>query len=254
MSLPLQITEWKSSASRRVVGLFQWIERFAIGGARAVVAISPAVERAARSAVPSANVVTIVNHFELGEAVTAVESSGIRAKYGIAADAPLVVYTGSFVELQALPLLIDAVPLICQQVPGRVLPVGGTDEEIRRSHSRRQHWNAGDRLEPARPQADARVWLRADAGIAAHPRHQPAGQPLPYLGLGKTRRRDQYPGAQPAARWRCAFLTSPDAQGAGGDRSADRCGAQPAVSRAAGTFLQVLQRTARKAAYSRLFR
>jgi hypothetical protein len=41
-SLPLQITEWKFSASRRVVGLFQWIERFAIGGARAVVAISPA--------------------------------------------------------------------------------------------------------------------------------------------------------------------------------------------------------------------
>ena len=145
-SLPLQITEWKFSASRRVVGLFQWIERFAIGGARAVVAISPAVERAARSAVPSANVVTIVNHFELGEAVTAVESSGIRAKYGIAADAPLVVYTGSFVELQALPLLIDAVPLICQQVPGGEVPA-------RRRHRRgnRAARAAGGSIERAGP-------------------------------------------------------------------------------------------------------
>lgn len=261
-SLPLQITEWKFSASRRVVGLFQWIERFAIGGARAVVAISPAVERAARSAVPSANVVTIVNHFELGEAVTAGESSGIRAKYGIAADAPLVVYTGSFVELQALPLLIDAVPLICQQVPAaKFLLVGGTDEEIAPLAQQAAALNVQDRIvfELARPQAEMPAFMAA-ADVLVSPRIRginPPGKLLPYLASGKPVVATNTLVHNQLLDGSCAFLTSPDAQGLAQGVIAALTDAERslAVSRAAGTFLQVYcSERARKAAYSRLFR
>src|SRR6185312_10862284 len=43
-SLPLQITDWKFSRRRSVIGLFRWIEKLCLRGACAVVAISPAVE------------------------------------------------------------------------------------------------------------------------------------------------------------------------------------------------------------------
>ena len=49
-SLPLQITDWKFSRSPRVISLFQWVEKVSVRGACAVVAISPAVERAVRRA------------------------------------------------------------------------------------------------------------------------------------------------------------------------------------------------------------
>ena len=66
-SLPLQITDWKFSRSPRVVNLFRWIEKVSVRGACAVVAISPAVERAAKQVAADVRSVVIVNHFEIGE-------------------------------------------------------------------------------------------------------------------------------------------------------------------------------------------
>jgi hypothetical protein len=82
-SLPLQITDWKFSRSPRVVNLFRWIEKVSVRGACAVVAISPAVERAAKQVAADVHSVVIVNHFEIGE--TGPEDAGalIRQRHGI---------------------------------------------------------------------------------------------------------------------------------------------------------------------------
>ena len=111
-SLPLQITDWKFSRRRSVVALFRWIERACVSGACAVVAISPAVARAARSAWPDALCIVLINYFELGEKAAGGEREKIRTRHGVAPDEKLIVYTGSFVALQALDLLLEAFPQI----------------------------------------------------------------------------------------------------------------------------------------------
>lgn len=130
-SLPLQIIEWEFSRKAWVVKLFRWVERFAVRGAKAVVAISPAVADAARAADPGANVVTIVNFFGAVSAAAPDEVAAVRTRYGIPERAPLVVYTGSFVPLQALDMLLDAVPAVQERVPTvRFLLVGATPAEL----------------------------------------------------------------------------------------------------------------------------
>ncbi len=126
-SLPLQITDWKFSSSRRVVNLFRWIERVSVRGACAVVAISPAVERAAKEVAKDVRSVIIVNHFEIGETGAADQGTLIRQRHHIPPENKVVLYAGSFVELQALDLLIDAVPQVLQKVPNvTFLMVGGS--------------------------------------------------------------------------------------------------------------------------------
>ena len=130
-SLPLQITDWKFSRRPSVIALFRWVERLSVRGACAVVAISPAVARAALSAGPATPCVLLANHFELGRPAPPEEVAAVRTRHGIAPEGKLVVYAGSFVALQALDLLLDAVPAVLARVPNTLfLLVGGTDPEI----------------------------------------------------------------------------------------------------------------------------
>src|SRR5262245_39685636 len=96
-SLPLQITDWKFSRSRRVVNLCRWVEKVSVRGAWAVVAITPAVERAAKQVAADVRSVVIVNHFEMG-AGTVDQPGLIRERHGIPRENKVVLYAGSFVE------------------------------------------------------------------------------------------------------------------------------------------------------------
>jgi glycosyltransferase involved in cell wall biosynthesis len=261
-SLPLQITEWKFSASSTVLALFRWVERVAIAGARAVVAISPAVEKAARSAVPSANVVTIVNHFELGRATSAADAAQVRERYGIPQDAPLAIYTGSFVELQALPMLIEAVPLVVRRIPDvRFLLVGGTPEEIAPLARQAEQLAVSDRVvfDIARPQSEMPATMAA-ATVLLSPRIRginPPGKLLPYLASGRPVVATDTLVHNQLLDGSCAFLTRPDAQGfADGVVAAlTETERSKAVVAGASSFLrQYCSDQARRAAYSRLFR
>jgi glycosyltransferase involved in cell wall biosynthesis len=261
-SLPLQITEWKFSASRWVLRLFDWVEKFSIDGARAVVAISPAVEKAARSAVPSANVVTIVNHFELGHSVCASELAQVRERYGVPPDSPLVTYTGSFVELQALPMLIDAVPLVSRRIPSvRFLLVGGTEAEILPLAQQAERLGVTDHIvfDLARPQSEMPAMMGA-ADVLVSPRIRginPPGKLLPYLASGKpVVATDTLVHNQLLDR-NCAFLTLPNAESFADGIVAALTDSErsKAVTTAAGKFLHAYcSERARQAAYSRLFR
>ena len=261
-SLPLQIVEWKFSSSQRVVNLFRWIEKFSIGGARAVVAISPAVERAARNAVPSANVVTIVNHFELGQPVSGPDAALVRKRYGIAPDAPLITYTGSFVELQSLPLLIEAVLLVRRKIPAvRFLLVGGTAEEIAPLARQAEQLGVADCIvfDVALPQSEMPAIMgAADALVSPRIRGiNPSGKLLPYLASGRPVVATDTLVHNQMLDSSCAFLTTPDAQGlADGIVSAvSDVERREAVIAGARRFLRIYgSDSARDAAYSRLFR
>ncbi len=217
-SLPLQITDWKFSQRRSVVALFGWIERICVKGACAVVAISPAVARAARSAWPDALCVVLTNYFELESVAGAGEREAIRGRHGVGREEKLIVYTGSFVALQALDLLLEAFPSVLARVPeARLLLVGGNEREIAQLRATAERLGIGGRviLERARPQAEIPGYLAA-ADVLASPRVQginPPGKLLSYLASGRPVVATDTLVHNQLLTHECAILTRPDAAG-----------------------------------------
>jgi glycosyltransferase involved in cell wall biosynthesis len=217
-SLPLQITDWKFSNSRSVIAAFRWVEQMSVRGACAVVAISPAVARAAQYACPDTPCVVIVNHFELDDRTSAAEVEAARARYGIAPENKVVLYTGSFVALQALDLLLDSVPRVVAAVPETLfLLVGGTDPEIAelRSQAERLGITRHVIFERSMPQSSIPAYLAA-ADVLVSPRTQginPPGKLLPYLASGRPVVATNTLVHNQLLTEQCAILTTPDAQG-----------------------------------------
>ena len=189
-SLPLQITDWKFSRRASVIAAFRWVERLSVRGACAVVAVSPAVARAARNAGPATPCVLLANHFEGGRAAPAEEVAAVRTRHGIALERKLVVYAGSFVALQALDLLLEAIPGVLAQVPNTMfLLVGGTDPEIAALQSQATRLGITDHivLQQSLPQAAIPAYLAA-ADVLVSPRVQGINSPgklLDYLASGR---------------------------------------------------------------------
>ena len=217
-SLPLQITDWKFSRSRRVVNLFRWVEKVSVRGACAVVAISPAVERAAKEVAANVRSVVIVNHFEMGESGTTDQPGVIRERYGIPRENKLVLYAGSFVELQALDLLIDAAPLVAKRVRDvTFLLVGGSGPEIVKLREQAERLGVADRviLEESRPQQEIPAYLAA-ADVLVSPRVQginPPGKLFSYLASGRPVVATNTLVHNQLLDDKCAILTPPNAAG-----------------------------------------
>ncbi len=189
-SLPLQITDWKFSSRRSVIAAFRWVERLSVRGACAVVAISPAIERAARSAGPETPCVLLANHFEVARAAAPEEVAAVRTRHGIALERKLVVYAGSFVALQALDLLLDAIPGVVASIPNTTfLLVGGSDPEISTLRAQAARLGVTDHviLERSVPQTAIPAYLAA-ADVLVSPRVQGINSPgklLDYLASGR---------------------------------------------------------------------
>jgi glycosyltransferase involved in cell wall biosynthesis len=217
-SLPLQITDWNFSARRSVIAVFQWVEKLSVRGACAVVAISPAVARAAKNARPDVRCVTIVNHFEVEGGPAAEAIAAVRTRHWIEPDHKIVLYTGSFVPLQALDLLLDAVPGVLARYPKvTFLLVGGTDVEFVTLRRQAQRLGVGAHvvLERCLPQKEMPAYLAA-ADVLVSPRTQginPPGKLLPYLASGRPVVATDTLVHNQLLTEKCAILTRPDAAG-----------------------------------------
>jgi glycosyltransferase involved in cell wall biosynthesis len=220
-SLPLQITDWKFSSRTSVIAAFRWVERMCVRGACAVVAISPAVARAARIAGPDTPCVLLANHFEGAQVVPSDEIAAVRTRHSIPLERKLVVYTGSFVALQALDLLLDAIPTVLQQVPNTTfLLVGGTAEEIETLRSQARRLGILDHLilEPSVPQSAIPAYLAA-ADVLVSPRVQGINSPgklLNYLASGRPVVATDTLVHNQLLTHKSAILTPPDAPGLAG--------------------------------------
>jgi len=216
-SLPLQITDWKFSQRRWVVAIFRLVERLSVSGACAVVAISPAVARAARRAWPDALCIVLTNYFEVADTNMG-DREAIRARYGVAPDEKLIVYTGSFVALQALDLLLEGAPRVLASVPqAKFLLVGGKDVELAELAALAARLGIADRviLERSRPQAEIPAYLAA-ADVLVSPRVQginPPGKLLSYLASGRPVVATDTLVHNQLLTTECAILTRPDAVG-----------------------------------------
>lgn len=217
-SLPLQIRDWKFSDRDWVVGLFGWIERFTLRRSIAAVAISPAVADAARRAAPATPVEVVVNRFDAEGPVAPGERERIRRELGIEESERVVLYTGSFVALQSLDLLLGAVPAVARAVAHvRFVLVGGKPHEIADLQRIAESAGVARRvlLVPARPQSEMPAFAAA-ADVLVSPRVQginPPGKLFSYLSSGRPVVATDRPVHNQILDQRCAILTRADSAG-----------------------------------------
>src|SRR5581483_10499075 len=108
-SLPQQLTNFAFTGSRFARAVFRWFERLMIRRSKVVIVICPSLEETVRATQPDANVVLIENApGSADEQATPEQATLVRQRRGIAADMPLVLYTGTFEAYQGLDLLFDA--------------------------------------------------------------------------------------------------------------------------------------------------
>jgi glycosyltransferase involved in cell wall biosynthesis len=189
-----------------------------VSGACAVVAISPAVARAARRAWPDALCIVLTNYFEPEQTPDERDREAIRARHGIEPHEKLIVYTGSFVALQALDLLLEAFRRVLASVPdARLLLVGGMEPELSQLRRLAEQLGVAGRvtLEQTRPQAEMPAYLAA-ADVLVSPRVQginPPGKLLSYLASGRPLVATDTLVHNQLLTPDCAILTPPDAAG-----------------------------------------
>jgi glycosyltransferase involved in cell wall biosynthesis len=217
-SLPLQIRDWGFSNLEAVVALFRFVERFTLKRARAVVAISPGVAAAAHASWPQARVVTILNRFALASKASAVEGRRLRQGLGLDPEHRVVLYAGTFVPLQALDLLVDAIPSVVARCPeARFVLVGGTKREIEALalQSERLGVRSALVLVEHRPQHEMPAFLAAaDALISPRVKGiNPPGKLFSYLDSGKPVVATDRPIHNQILDPSFSILTAPDAAG-----------------------------------------
>jgi glycosyltransferase involved in cell wall biosynthesis len=130
-SLPQQLTNFGFSRSRALRWVFERFEKQAITRSRVVIVICPELQRRVREVAPGVDPVLIENAPGADDVGGSTSASELRARYGIARDAPLVVYTGTFEAYQGLDLLFAAAAAVRRARPEvRFLLAGGTPSQV----------------------------------------------------------------------------------------------------------------------------
>jgi glycosyltransferase involved in cell wall biosynthesis len=189
-SLPQQLSNFGYTRSRMLRWIFRRFERHAVRRSRVVIVICPALQRLVHEIAPGADPVLIENAPGAGELTAAAAGAGIRRELGLAADTPLVVYTGTFEAYQGLDLLFDAMALVVEQrSDARLLLAGGTPEQIVAARSRVNACGLGGHVVFAgeRPAGEIPAFLDA-ADVLVSPRSRGTNTPLKiyqYLRAGR---------------------------------------------------------------------
>src|SRR3954470_2972555 len=130
-SLPQQLTNFGFSQSRLLARVFSWMERFVVRRSRVVVVICPHLQDVVRGIEPGVPSVLIENAPGSGDTPVAGSGSKIRAELGLAADAPIILYTGTFEAYQGLDLLFAAARAVAERRPdARFVLAGGRPAQI----------------------------------------------------------------------------------------------------------------------------
>ena len=192
-SLPQQLGNFAFSKSRLLKGAFSWMERLVIRRSKVVIVICPQLEETVRGI--DRDVPTVLIENAPGSGDTPREGSGarVRSALGLAADTPIVLYTGTFEAYQGLDLLFAAARVV-RRPPGRALRscrrTSGTDRAGQGAGASRGRGRKCRVCRAAARRRNSRVpRRRRRPGLAAQPRHQHAAQDLSIPALGPSDRR-----------------------------------------------------------------
>ena len=189
-SLPQQLTNFAFSRSRLLHAAFRWMERLVIRRSRAVIVICQHLEDTVREIEPRVPTVLIENAPGSGDEPVAGSGAAVRADLGIAADAPVVLYTGTFEAYQGLDLLFASARLVLDRRPDtRFVLAGGRPDQVVAAKADAARAGLGDAVIFAgqRPSEEIPAFLDA-ADLLVSPRSSGTNTPLKiyqYLRSGR---------------------------------------------------------------------
>ena len=131
-SLPQQLSNFKFSGSQILRAVFDAAETRMVGGSDVVITICQELQDTVTAMGHGDRSILIENVMggDVDQPPT-LTPAGIRERWGISVDAPVVLYTGTFEAYQGLDLLIEAATLLQRSHPtARVLVVGGDAGQV----------------------------------------------------------------------------------------------------------------------------
>jgi glycosyltransferase involved in cell wall biosynthesis len=139
-SLPQQLSNFKYSRSGMLRSVFTWAEGQMVHKSTVVITICQELQDtvAGMGAGERSLLIENVMGGDVDEppSRSAVE---VRASWGISADAPLALYTGTFEAYQGVDMLIDAAAIVAARRPdARVLVVGGEPAQVEAARAKAQ--------------------------------------------------------------------------------------------------------------------
>jgi len=136
-SLPQQVTNFAYSSGGWLARVLGWFERVMIRRSQAVIVICPDLELTVREINATVPVVLIENAPGSGRTPEPGSGASVRRGLGVAADAPVLLYTGTFEAYQGLDLLFDAFVRVARHNSGvRLVLVGGEPAQVERARTR----------------------------------------------------------------------------------------------------------------------
>jgi glycosyltransferase involved in cell wall biosynthesis len=147
-SLPQQLSNFRYSRSGVLRRLFTWAEHRMVHGSQAVITICQELQDTvvAMGAGDRALLIENVMGGDVDETPSR-PASEIRTAWAVPADAPVVLYTGTFEPYQGVDLLIDAAALLMTTHPhARVLVVGGEPAQVEAGRARARALGAADAI------------------------------------------------------------------------------------------------------------
>ncbi len=188
-SLPQQLTNFKFTRSSLITKVFEAAESYMVHGSKVVITICQELQDTVEKMGVGDRSVLIEN--VMGGDVEAVAGPGrdaLRAKWGIEADAPLLLYTGTFEAYQGLELLLESVARLQKTHPhARQLIVGGHPSQVEELRARAAAIGANVVCTGQRPPSEIPHFVDA-CDILVSPRISGTNTPLKiysYLRSGR---------------------------------------------------------------------
>jgi len=190
-SLPQQLTNFKYSKSGLLRRVFTWAEGQMVRKSSVVITICQELQDTVTGMGAGERSLLIENVMGGDVDEPSSKSAGdVRAAWGIAGDAPLALYTGTFEAYQGVDMLIDAAAIVARRRPdARVLVVGGEPAQVEAAKAKAQAAGAAAIMVFAgqQPAKDIPGFVQA-ADLLVSPRIRGTNTPLKiysYLRSGK---------------------------------------------------------------------
>jgi glycosyltransferase involved in cell wall biosynthesis len=190
-SLPQQLSNFKYSQSGLLRGMFTWAEAQMVHKSDVVITICQELQDTVTDMGAGDRSLLIEN--VMGGDVDEPSSRSpaeVRSAWGIASDAPMALYTGTFEAYQGVEMLIEAAAIVARRRPdARVLVVGGEPAQVEAARARAQSSGAGAIVifTGQQPAKDIPGFVQA-ADLLVSPRIRGTNTPLKiysYLRSGK---------------------------------------------------------------------